>query len=137
MPDGLGVIGFAALDQLGNLAPQRIGNRAAIATDCVSIANTFGPVRIADTAGHQFEGVDVAVRAVRETGGEGNPVESCVDRLDERHLVVAFFSILGCHRSQSKCPTFGGWRAIREVALIHRFQLLDKVVYRNKTVMIW
>jgi hypothetical protein len=42
MPDGFSVIRFAALDQFGNLPPERIGNRAAIAADSVSIANTFG-----------------------------------------------------------------------------------------------
>ena len=57
MPDGLGVVGFAALDQFGNLPPENIGNRAAIAADGVGVANTFGPVGIADAASHQFEGV--------------------------------------------------------------------------------
>src|SRR5882762_3891024 len=91
MPDGFSVIRFAALDQLGNLPPERIGNRAAIAADSVSIANTFGPVGIADTASYQFEGVDFAVRAVREANGQRDPIEPGVDRLDKRHLVSALF----------------------------------------------
>jgi hypothetical protein len=82
MPDGFSVIRFAALDQLGNFPPERIGNRAAIAADSVSIANTFGPVGIADTASYQFEGVDFAVRAVRETKGQRDRVESGLDCLD-------------------------------------------------------
>jgi hypothetical protein len=44
MPDGFSVIGFTALDQFGNLAPERIGNRAAIAADSVGISDTFGAV---------------------------------------------------------------------------------------------
>ena len=98
MPDSFSVIRFAALDQLGNFPPERVGNRAAIAADSVSVANTFGPVGIADTASHQFEGVDLAVRAVREANGQRDPIEPGVDRLDKRHSVSAFFSILGCPR---------------------------------------
>src|SRR3982075_2181446 len=91
MPDGLSVIRLAALDQFGNLPPERIGNRAAIAAHGVSVANTFGPVGIADTAKYQFEGSDFAVRAVREANGQRDPIESGVDRLDKRHLVSALF----------------------------------------------
>jgi hypothetical protein len=79
MPDGLSVMRFAALDQFGNLPSERIGNRAAIAADSVSIANTFGPVGSADTASYQFEGGDFAVRAVREANGERDPIEPGVD----------------------------------------------------------
>ena len=95
MPDGFSVIRFAAFDQLGNLPPERIGNRAAIAADSVSVADTFGPVGVADTASYQFEGVDFAVRAVREANGQRDPIESGVDRLDKRHLIRPFFGILG------------------------------------------
>ena len=56
MPDRLGVIGFAALDQFGDLPPEDVGNRAAIAADGVGIADAFGPIGIANTACHQFEG---------------------------------------------------------------------------------
>jgi hypothetical protein len=94
MPDGFSVIRLASLDQLGNLPPERIGNRAAIAADSVCIADTFGPVGIADTAGYQFESVDCAVRAVREANGQRDPIEAGVDRLDKRHLVSALFQIL-------------------------------------------
>jgi hypothetical protein len=73
MPDGFCVVRFAALDQLRNLSPERIGNRSAVAANGVSIANTFG----------------LAVRAVREADGERDPVESCVDRLDKRDLISA------------------------------------------------
>src|SRR5450755_2478403 len=98
MPDGFSVIGFASLNQLGNFPPERVGNRAAIAADSVSVANTFGTVGIADMTNYQFEGVDFAVRAVREANGQRDPIEPGVDRLDKRHLVSAFFSILGCPR---------------------------------------
>src|SRR3982074_913803 len=91
MPDGFSVIRFTALDQLGNLPPERIGNRAAIAADSVSMANTFGPVGIADTTSYQFEGLDFAVRAVREANCQRDPIESGVDRLDKRHLISALF----------------------------------------------
>src|SRR6195256_1899781 len=99
MPDGFSVIRFAALDQFGNLPPERIGNRAAIAAHSVSIANTFGPVGIADTTSYQFEGVDFAVRAVGEANRQRDPIEPGVDRLDKRHLASAFFSILGCPKT--------------------------------------
>src|SRR4030088_3034996 len=91
MPDGFSVIRLAALDQFGNLPPKRIGNRPAIAADSVSVANTFGPVGIADTTSYQFEGVDFAVRAVREANCQGDPIESGIDRLDKRHLSSAPF----------------------------------------------
>src|SRR5258708_94531 len=91
MPVGFGVIGFAALDQLWNLPPERVGNRAAIAADSVGVANTFGPVGIPYTACYQLEGVDFAVRAVGEADGQGNPVETGLDCLDKRHLVSALF----------------------------------------------
>ena len=38
-----------------------------------------------------FEGVDFAVRAVREANSQRDPIESGVDRLDKRHLVSALF----------------------------------------------
>ena len=92
MPDGFGVIGFAALDQFGNLPPENVGNRAAIAADGISIADAFSPVGIADAACHQFEGFDFAVRAVGEGNGQRDPIESGVDLLDKRHLSPPFFS---------------------------------------------
>jgi hypothetical protein len=90
MPDSFCVIRFAALDQLGNFAPERVGNRAAIAADSVSVANTFGPVGIAHMTNYQFEGVDFAVGAVRQANGQRDPIEPGFDRLDIRHLVSAF-----------------------------------------------
>jgi hypothetical protein len=103
MPDGFRVIGFAALDQLGNLPPERIGDRAAIAADSLSIADAFGPVGITDTARYQFERVDVAVRAVRQANGQRDPVEPGVDRLDKRHVVSAAFGTVGRPPWQSNC----------------------------------
>ena len=44
MPDGLGVVGLPALDQFGDLPPEDVGNRAAIAADGVGIARAFSPV---------------------------------------------------------------------------------------------
>ena len=44
MPNGLGIIGFAALDQFGDLPPENVGNRAAIAADGIGIADAFSPV---------------------------------------------------------------------------------------------
>ena len=38
MPDGFGVIGFAALDQFRNLSPENVGNRAPITPDSIGIA---------------------------------------------------------------------------------------------------
>ena len=52
MPDGFGVVGFAALDQFGNLPPENVGDRAAIAADGIGVANAFGSVGIADAACH-------------------------------------------------------------------------------------
>jgi hypothetical protein len=95
IPDGFSVIRLAALDQLGNLSPERIGDRATIAADRIGIADTFGSIGVADTARYQFEGVYLAVRTVREANGQRNPIEPGVDRLDKRHLVSALFSTLG------------------------------------------
>src|SRR5471032_2102379 len=50
MPYSFSVIRFAALDELWNFSPERVGNRAAIAADNVSVANTFGTVGISYTA---------------------------------------------------------------------------------------
>src|SRR3954452_15357350 len=102
MPDGLSVIRLVAPDQFGNLPPERVGNRAAISAHSVSVANTFGPVGVADTASYQFEGSDFAVRAVREANGQRDPIKSGVDRLDKRHLVAALSSTLG---RPDGCPT--------------------------------
>ena len=99
MPDRFGVVGLAALDQFGDLPPQDVGNRAAIAADRIGIADAFGPVGIADAARYQFEGGDLAMRAVGEGDGEGDPIEPGVDRPDKCHLGLRpFFSILGCPR---------------------------------------
>jgi len=50
LPNGLGIIGFAALDQFRDLPPESVGDCAAIAADCVGIADAFRPISIADTA---------------------------------------------------------------------------------------
>ena len=91
MPDGLSVVGFSAFDQLWSLTPESIGNCATIAPDSVCIANTFGAVGVDDAASNQFEGVDGAVRAVRETYGQRDAIESGVDFPDQRHFVSALF----------------------------------------------
>ena len=44
MPDRLGVVGFPAFDQFGDLAPEDIRDRAAIAADGVGVADAFGAV---------------------------------------------------------------------------------------------
>ena len=44
MPDRLGVVGFPAFDQFRDLAPEDIGDRAAIAADGVGVAGAFSPV---------------------------------------------------------------------------------------------
>ena len=44
MPDRLGVVGFPAFDQFGDLAPEDISDRATIAAHGVGVAGAFSPV---------------------------------------------------------------------------------------------
>ena len=85
MPDGLGVVGLPAVDQFRDLPPEDVGNRAAIAANGVGIARAFSPIRIANTACHQFEGCDLAMCAVGEGNRQRDPIESSLDRFDECH----------------------------------------------------
>jgi hypothetical protein len=79
MPDRLGVIGLAALDQRRDFALEDVGDGAAIAPDCVGVADAFGAIGIVDAAGDQLERRDVAMGRVGEHDGEGDPVESGLD----------------------------------------------------------
>ena len=81
MPDGFGVIGFAAIVQFRNL-PLAI---APPLPDGIGIADACGPIGIADAASYQFEGVDFAVRAVRKGNSPRDPVESRLGYLDLCH----------------------------------------------------
>ena len=90
VPDGFGIVGLAALDQFGNLPPENVGNRAAIAADGIGVANAFGPVGIAEAACHELKGLDFAVCAIGEGNRQRDPVESSVDLLDPRHCLRPF-----------------------------------------------
>jgi hypothetical protein len=92
MPDGFGVVGFAAFDQLGNFPPESVGNRAAVAADGVGVADALGPVGIAEAACHEFKGRDFAMRAVGEGNRQRDPVESGLDCLDKCHCFHPVFS---------------------------------------------
>ena len=85
MPDGFGVVGLPGLDQFRDLSPEDVSNRAAIAADSVGMARAFIPIRIANTACHQFEGCDLAMCAVGEGNRQRDPIESSLDRFDECH----------------------------------------------------
>ena len=87
MPDRLDVVGLAALDQLGDLAPQDVGDRAAVAADRVGVADAFGAIGIADAAGDELERRDLAMRAVGERDRQRDPIEPGLDRFDHCHLI--------------------------------------------------
>ena len=52
LPNSLGIIGLAALDQFGNLPPENVGYRAAVAANRISVTDAFGPVVIEDTTSY-------------------------------------------------------------------------------------
>jgi hypothetical protein len=60
---------------VGNLSMQNIGNRAAIAANCVDIAIALRAIGIAYTTSYEFERVDFAMRAIPERNSQGDPIE--------------------------------------------------------------
>jgi hypothetical protein len=73
MPDALRVVGFAAFDQLGDLAPEDVGDRATIPTDSLGIANAFGTIGIADATSHELKRPYFAMRAVGKSDLKRDP----------------------------------------------------------------
>jgi hypothetical protein len=101
MPDCFGVVGLAALNQCAHFAAEDICHRAADAADGVGVSDPFCAVGIADAAGDQLEGRDLAMGAVGQNDGEGNAKEARLDALDASHgappcLISACFAYSAC-----------------------------------------
>src|SRR5262249_41474045 len=90
MPDALCVIGFAAFDQLRDLAPEDVGDRATVPADSVGVACAFGTIGIVDATNHEFESRDFAMRAVGESDLERNAVKPGLDCPDTCHCAFTW-----------------------------------------------
>jgi hypothetical protein len=119
MPDRFGVVGLAALDRPGNFPSQDVGDRAAVAADGLGIADAFSAVGIVDANGDQFEGGDLAMRAVREGDGERDPVESGLDLADACHCasIRAFCETVGrsCRQGNRQALSDGNLLQMSEI----------------------
>src|SRR3954453_19754841 len=85
MPDCLGVLSLALLDQARNFLSEDICDGAAATADRIGVADAFGAIGIAHAAGDELERGDLAMRAVGKRRGKRDAVEPGLGRRDACH----------------------------------------------------
>ena len=89
LPQALDQVGVLAGHDLGHLAGQDVGDRAAVAADGEGVADAFGAVGVAHADGAELEGAHLAMRAVGQHRRQRHAVEAGLELLDRRHRNLA------------------------------------------------